>query len=42
MTAEVDLRDGSYGYLLMARGCADDHEGLLETHRRLNTLLLND
>lgn len=42
MTAEVGLRDGSYGYLLMARGFADDHDGLLETYRKLDTLLVND
>lgn len=37
--AEVDARDGSYGYLLMAAGTAADHAALLDTYRRLYDLL---
>ena len=41
-TAEVGPRDGSYGYLLMAGGVADNHDALLETYRQLNGLLISD
>lgn len=41
-TAEAGPRDGSYGYLLMAGGVADNHDVLLETYRQLNGLLISD
>lgn len=40
--AKVEERDGSYGYLLMARGAAADHEALLDTYRRLYDALEPD
>lgn len=40
--AEVDIRDGSYGYLLMAAGVADDHGALLDTQHALTSLLVTD
>lgn len=36
--AQVGIRDGSYGYLLMARGVSSDHSTLLDTYRQLNSL----
>ncbi|WP_166556152.1 acetyl-CoA carboxylase biotin carboxylase subunit family protein [Mycolicibacterium sp. CBMA 226] len=41
-TGQVGLRDGSYGYLLMVNGLAEDHAALLETYRQLNGLLVSD
>jgi hypothetical protein len=40
--AEVGLRDGSYGYLLMASGVARDHRALLDTYRALYGLMVAD
>ncbi|MEZ0050927.1 putative ATP-grasp superfamily ATP-dependent carboligase [Mycobacterium sp. MAA66] len=40
--AEVDIREGSYGYLLMAAGVANDHCALLDTHHSLARLLVAD